>query len=110
MDDANRRRSTQTSQRSPQTQSDHSIKQYDNILPGSNQVHTTVTAYILSTIVSNTFSTHIRPTALTMPTRHKAQQSMMHDIINTDTILTHLLTGHVSLVTVQEDDILSEYQ
>ena len=34
----------------------------------------------------------------------------MRDITNTDTILTQALTGHVSLITVQEDNILSEYQ
>ena len=35
---------------------------------------------------------------------------MMRDITNTDTILTRALTGHVSLITVQEDDMLSEYK
>ena len=35
---------------------------------------------------------------------------MMRDITYTDTILTRVLTGHVSLVTVQEDDMLSKYQ
>ena len=110
MVDDGRRRSTQTSQRSPQTQFDRSSKQYNNILPGSNQVHTIVTACALSTVASSSFSTKIRPTAITMPIRHKALQSMMRRITNKDTILTHTLTGHVSLITVQDNSILSEYQ
>ena len=69
-----------------------------------------MTTCALLSIASSAFSTKIRPTTITMPTRHKALQSMIRDITNTDTIITRALTGHVSLVTVQEDGILSEYQ
>ena len=54
------------------------------------------------------FSTKIRPTAVTMPTRHKALRALMRDITNTDTVLNHVRTGHVALVTTHSDDLLSE--
>ena len=35
---------------------------------------------------------------------------MMRDITNVNTVVTRALTGHVSLITVQENDMLSDYQ
>jgi len=67
-----------------------------------------VTVHTFSTLASSAFSTKIRPSAITMPTRHKALQSMMRDITNVNTVVTRALTGHVSLITVLENDMLSD--
>jgi len=89
---------------------DHGGKRYNDVPRAADQAHTTVTAHAFSTLASSAFSTKIRPSAITMPTRHKALQSMMRDITNVDTVVTRALTGHVSLITVQENDMLSDYQ
>ena len=56
------------------------------------------------------FSTKIRLTALTMPTRHKALKTLMHEITNADTVLNHIQTGHIALVTTHDGGLLTERQ
>ena len=56
------------------------------------------------------FSTKIRPTAVAMPTRHKALKTLMRDITNTDTVLNHIRTGHIALVITRDADLLAERQ
>ena len=56
------------------------------------------------------FSTKIRPTAFTMPARHKALKTLMRKITNADTVLNHIWTGHIALVTTHDDDLITERQ
>ena len=71
---------------------------------------TKVCAHSFATLGGCMFSTKIRPTAVAMPTRHKALKMLMRDITNTDTALNHIRTGHVALVMTHDDGLLSERQ
>ena len=71
---------------------------------------TNVCAHSFATLGGCMFSTKIRPTAVAMPTRHKALKTLMRDITNTDTVLNHIRTGHIALVTTHDDGLLTERQ
>ena len=71
---------------------------------------TNVCAHSFAKLGGCMFFAKIRPTAVAMQTRHKALKTLMRDITNTDTVLNHIRTGHVALVTTHDDDLLSERQ
>ena len=71
---------------------------------------TNVCVHSFTTLGGCMFSTKIRPMAVAMPTRHKALKTLMRDITNTDTVLNHIRTGHVALMTTHNNDLLSERQ
>ena len=52
----------------------------------------------------------IWPLAITLLTRHKALQTLMHQWVNLDTCATLQLVNKVPLVTVKENDFLDEQQ
>ena len=81
-----------------------------NELPATRGFATNVTSHSFAAVGSSMFSTKIRPTALTLPTRHKALQALMRTITNTDTVLDHARTGHTALVTTSDADLLTENQ
>ena len=71
---------------------------------------TNVCAHSFTTLGSCMFSTKIRPKAVAMPTRHKVLKTLMRDITNTDTVLNHIRTGHIALVTTHDEDLLTDRQ
>ena len=71
---------------------------------------TKVCAHSFTTLGGCMFSTKIRTTALTMRTRHKALKALMQEISNADTVLNHIQTGHIALVTTHDDHLLTERQ
>ena len=84
-----------------------------NEMPQSSQASadfTNVSAHSFTTLGGCVFSTKIRPTAIALPTRHKALKTLLRDLTNADTILNHAQTGHVALVTTHDDDLLTERQ
>ena len=71
---------------------------------------TNVCAHSFATVRDCMFSTKFRPTAVAMPTRHKALKTPMRNITNTDTVLNHIRTGLIALVRTHNGDLITKRQ
>ena len=52
----------------------------------------------------------IRPTSITLPTRHKALQELMRRCVNLNTWETFQSVNNVALLTITDDDLLDGQQ
>ena len=73
--------------------------------------NTTTHAFLNMTGVQPIVQSALRPTAITLPTRHKALQRLMRVATNLDTIAQLTAANRAALVTVNEErDGLNEDQ
>ena len=67
-----------------------------------------VNTHVLTTLGTQLFSTKIQPTALMLPTRHKALQRMLRGLVTYDDLMSQARTGQRALVTAADGDLPTE--